>query len=191
MPAHPESIDLAVVVTSAADDKLASDLALYDVADVLAVVDVFALASGGSDRQVRAIVDNIEDRVAGTFDLRPLRREGSPESGWVLLDYGDVVAHVFTTEQRGFYDLDRLFSDVPSHDPHTGAPTREVGADPSVPSVPAGADLVVAVPPDHGHDESVEDDRANPRALDGEPAADRPGTGPVAAPDASSTIAGS
>ncbi len=136
MPAHPEAIALAVAVATAADDKLASNLALYDVADVLAVVDVFALASGGSDRQVRAIVDTIEERVRDAHDQRPLRREGSPESGWVLLDYGDVVAHVFTADQRSFYDLDRLFSDVTSFEPMTGevarASTRLPDDDPSV-----------------------------------------------------------
>nr|WP_274387745.1 ribosome silencing factor [Salsipaludibacter albus] len=116
---------MAVEVATAADDKLASNLALYDVADVLAVVDVFAIASASSDRQVRAVVDNIEERLRETGDRRPLRREGTPESGWVLLDYGDVVAHVFQTDQRSFYDLDRLFSDVRSFEPLTGAVTRE------------------------------------------------------------------
>ncbi len=125
MPATTEAIELAVEVATAADDKLASDLALYDVADVLAVVDVFAIASAASDRQVRAVVDSIEQRLRDERDRRPLRREGTPESGWVLLDYGDVVAHVFQSEQRSFYDLDRLFSDVRSFDPLSGEIARE------------------------------------------------------------------
>lgn len=166
MPAHPEAIALAVDVASAADDKLASNLALYDVADVLAVVDVFALCSGGSDRQVRAIVDSIEERLRTAHDLQPIRREGSPESGWVLLDYGDVVAHVFTTEQRGFYDLDRLFSDVTSFDPRSGEvareSTRRSDADPS-PALDA-QDLAAATTPplvpDQHHDGASTDARA-------------------------------
>lgn len=120
MPAHPEAIELGVAVATAADDRKATDLALYDVADVLAVVDVFVLATARSDPQLKAVIDSIEEAMRTDHDLRPLRREGTPGSGWVLLDFGDVVAHVFLVEQRSFYDLDRLFSDVASYDALTG-----------------------------------------------------------------------
>lgn len=176
MPAHPESIALAVDVATAADDKLASDLALYDVADVLAVVDVFAIASAGSDRQVRAVVDNVEERLREAHDARPARREGSPESGWVLLDYGDVVAHVFTTEQRSFYDLDRLFSDVTAYDPLTGDVTRESTRLPDDDPSADVDDLVAAVHP------PAEDPDDGPRDGPDDGPHDGPGAEAVADP---------
>ncbi|MBW3657467.1 MAG: ribosome silencing factor [Actinobacteria bacterium] len=120
MPAHQESVDLAVAAARAADDKKASDLSILEVADILAVVDLFVLASAGSDRQLKAIADEIERVLREDHDRKPARREGTPASGWVLLDYGDIVCHLFSTEQRDFYSLERLWSDVPRRDPLTG-----------------------------------------------------------------------
>lgn len=120
MPAHPEAVELARVAIAGADDKKATDLAVLDVADLMAVVDVFVLASTRNDRQLKAATESVEDQVRERLDRRPLRREGTPESGWVLLDYGDVVCHVFDEDQRAFYDLDRLWADVPRIDPETG-----------------------------------------------------------------------
>lgn len=128
MPAHPESIELARLAASAADDKKARDLAIIDVADVLALVDCFLLVTGGSDRQLGAVADAIEDRIRETHDRRPKRREGTAASGWYLLDYGDLVCHLFSEDQREFYALDQLWSDMPSHDPLPGV---TAGADAS------------------------------------------------------------
>ena len=121
MPATGESVALAVAAADAADDVKATDLMILDVADLLAIVDVFLLASAGSDRQLKATGDRIEERLRA-HDRRPLRREGTPEAGWVLLDYGDLVCQLFSTEQRDFYALERLWGDVPRRDVRTGEP---------------------------------------------------------------------
>lgn len=120
MPAQSDAVELAVVAAAGADDKKATNLAVLDVADLLAVVDLFVLASTQNERQLKAAAESIEDKVREQLDRRPLRREGTPASGWFLLDYGDVVCHVFDQEQREFYDLDRLWRDVPRRDPETG-----------------------------------------------------------------------
>ncbi len=119
MPATDEAIALAVAAADAADDIKATDLAILDVADLLALVDVFLLATATSDRQLKAVGDRIEERLRA-MDRKPLRREGTADAGWMLLDYGDLVCHLFSTEQREFYALDKLWSDVPRRDPLTG-----------------------------------------------------------------------
>lgn len=130
MPALPYSVDLAVTAARAADDKKARDLQILEVADILAVVDLFLLATAGSDRQLKAVADAIEEALRETHDRKPKRREGTPESGWVLLDYGDIVCHLFSTEQREFYALERLWADVPRRDVETGEllPAGAVGS---------------------------------------------------------------
>jgi ribosome-associated protein len=120
VPAQPDAVAAAVDASVAADDKQASDLVLLDVSDLLGLVDVFVIASARTDRQLKAVAEAVEDRLRRAHDRRPLRREGTPESGWYLLDYGDVVCHLFDEEQRGFYLLERLWADVPRLDPSTG-----------------------------------------------------------------------
>ncbi len=134
MPAQSDAIELARVAVAGADDKKATDLAVLDVADIMAVVDVFVLASTRNERQLKAAAESIEDQVRERLDRRPLRREGTPASGWYLLDYGDVVCHVFDEDQRAFYDLDRLWADVPRIDPQTG----EAGIAPAASGAPLG-----------------------------------------------------
>jgi len=121
VPATDEAVALAVTAADAADDVKATDLTILDVADLLALVDVFLLATASSDRQLKAMAERIEERLR-TVDRKPLRREGTPASGWVLLDYGDLVCHLFSAEQRDFYSLERLWADVPRRDVLTGAP---------------------------------------------------------------------
>jgi ribosome-associated protein len=99
----------------AASDKKAKDIAVIDVGSFLAITDHFVICSGGSERQVRTIAEEIE-RVLAQDKRKPIRREGSPEGGWMLLDYGDFVVHVFSDEMRGFYDLERLWKDAPRPD---------------------------------------------------------------------------
>jgi ribosome-associated protein len=120
VPATDEAVTLAVTASDAADDRKATDLAILEVADILAVVDLFLLATATSDRQIRAVADRIEERLREEHDRKPLRREGDAASGWVLLDYGDLVCHVFGEEQRSYYALDRLWADVPRRDIHSG-----------------------------------------------------------------------
>jgi len=120
VPATEEAVRLAVAAAAAADDVKADDLALLDVSELLVIVDVFLLASAGSDRQLKAIAERIEERLRD-HGRRPARREGTPSAGWVLLDYGDLVCHLFLAEQRGLYALERLWADVPRRDVRTGA----------------------------------------------------------------------
>lgn len=97
----------------AADAKGARDVVILEVAEVMVVSDEFVIASAPNERQVKAIVDEIERVVAETRSARPLRVEGLEDRHWVLLDYGDVVVHVFLDETRDYYELERLWSDVP------------------------------------------------------------------------------
>lgn len=120
MPATDEAIALARAAAEGAEDVKATDLALLDVADLLAIVDLFLLVTASSDRQLKAAADRIEERLR-TEDRKPQRREGSAEAGWVLLDYGELVCHLFLPEQRQLYALERLWADVPHLDAHTGA----------------------------------------------------------------------
>jgi ribosome-associated protein len=121
VPATEESVELAVAAADAADDKKATDLSILEVADILALVDVFLLVTTASDRQLKAVADAIEERLREDHRRKVLRREGTAEGGWMLLDYGDLVCHLFSTEQREFYSLDRLWADVPRRDVRTGA----------------------------------------------------------------------
>lgn len=87
---------------------------MLDVAETIGVVDYFVIASGSSDRQVRTIIDNVEAHLReGTSGRGPLGREGIEACRWALLDYGDLVVHVFLDDVRRFYDLERLWADAP------------------------------------------------------------------------------
>ncbi len=93
-------------------DHKAIDLAILEVKNLSSFTDYFVISSGNSDRQVQAIASHIEEKL-GTQGLHPLGVEGKREGRWVLLDYGDVVIHVFYHPMREFYDLERLWSDAP------------------------------------------------------------------------------
>jgi ribosome-associated protein len=86
---------------------------ILEVGEVLVVADEFVIASATNDRQVKAIVDDVERAIAEAGHGRPLRVEGLDDRHWVLIDYGDVVVHVFVEETRQYYELERLWSDVP------------------------------------------------------------------------------
>lgn len=120
MPAQDDAITAALTAIRAADDKQGSDLVVLEVADLLALVDLFVIASGRNDRQLKAIADAIEEALRSEHDRRPIRREGTFESGWYLLDFGDVVCHLFDEEHREYFALERLWSDVPRIDPDSG-----------------------------------------------------------------------
>ena len=101
-------------VARAAAKKTDSPTVVLDVGDVLSITGWFVITSGTSSRQVRAIAEGIEEDVALAGGPKPLRVEGLDDGTWVLVDYGDVVVHVFDDETRSFYDLERLWRDVPS-----------------------------------------------------------------------------
>ncbi len=112
MPATERAVQLGLAAAQAAADKLASDILLLDVSEQLVITDVFLLASAPTERQVSAVVDEIEEslRALGT---KPLRREGEADGRWVLLDFSDIVVHVQHQEERVFYALERLWKDCP------------------------------------------------------------------------------
>ena len=102
----------ALAAARAASSKQAGDITILDVHELIVITDFFVICSAPTDRQVRTIVDEVELQLRGR-DRKPVRREGETEGRWVLLDYVDVVVHVFAEEERGFYDLERLWRDAP------------------------------------------------------------------------------
>ncbi|MBU3701328.1 MAG: ribosome silencing factor [Acidimicrobiia bacterium] len=104
---------LPIVAARAAAAKTDRPTVVLDVGEVLSICGWFVITSGGSDRQVRAIADAVEEAVTEAGGPKPLRIEGLDEASWVLIDYGDVIVHVMDDESRDFYDLERLWRDVP------------------------------------------------------------------------------
>lgn len=86
---------------------------MLDVERVLQITEVFVIATGSSNRQVRSLADEVTDVAREKYERRALRKEGSDEAEWVLLDYGDIVVHIFQPDTREFYDLERLWADAP------------------------------------------------------------------------------
>lgn len=130
MTVTDRSRELVATAAQAAADKLAHDIVAYDVADVLAITDAFLLASAPSDRQVKAIVDGIEETLQKECGAKPVRREGERDGRWVLLDYSDIVVHVQHAEERVFYALERLWKDCPELElPPDALATRGKGAE--------------------------------------------------------------
>ena len=100
--------EYAIAAARAADDKKADDVRIMDMSGTLAVTDMFVVASGRSDRQVKRIRDALEEALRA-LGLKPYRREGERYGRWVLLDYLDFVVHVFLEEERSYYDLENLW----------------------------------------------------------------------------------
>lgn len=112
MTASDHAVRLATAAAEAASDKLATDVVALDVSGQLVITDVFVVASAANDRQVRAIVDGVEDRLRD-LGAKPVRREGEKDGRWVLLDYAEIVVHVQHAEEREYYSLERLWKDCP------------------------------------------------------------------------------
>ncbi|MEY3679843.1 MAG: hypothetical protein RL547_455 [Actinomycetota bacterium] len=108
-----ESLALATSAARAADDKQGTDTLVLSVGEVLTITEYFVITAASNRRLVRAIADHVEERVKEEFDRSPIRVEGHREQQWVLIDYGDVVVHVFAQETRDFYEIERLYKDVP------------------------------------------------------------------------------
>ena len=115
MTAPDRSLQLAKAAAEAADEKLAERVMAIDVSDHLPLTDVFVIASAPTDRQVGAIVDEVEDRLR-ELGCKPVRREGEREGRWVLIDFGDIIVHVQHEEERQYYALERLWKDCPEVD---------------------------------------------------------------------------
>lgn len=104
---------MATVAARAAASKLADDVVVIDVSGQLVITDCFVIASASNERQVNAIVDEVEERMREA-GYKPARREGAREGRWTLLDYVDVVVHIQHQDERDFYALDRLWRDCPT-----------------------------------------------------------------------------
>jgi ribosome-associated protein len=110
--ATDQALAMARVAVAAAADKKAQDIVVLDVSEQLVITDLFVIASAPNERQVQAIVEEVEEKMR-LGGVKPTRREGAREGRWVLLDFVDVVVHVQHSEERGFYGLDRLWKDCP------------------------------------------------------------------------------
>ncbi|MGI8578130.1 MAG: ribosome silencing factor [Nocardioidaceae bacterium] len=112
MTATQRAVELVIIAAQAASDKLAEHIVAFDVSEQLVITDAFVLCSAPNDRQVKSIVDEIEERLRQA-DAKPVRREGERDGRWVLIDYGEIVVHVQHEEERMYYALERIWRDCP------------------------------------------------------------------------------
>ncbi len=112
MTASPHALELVRIAALAADSKSGEDIVALDVSGPLPLTDAFLLVTGRNERNVQSIASEIEDKLIES-GAKPLRREGRQEGRWVLIDFGDLVVHVFHEEDRMYYSLERLWKDCP------------------------------------------------------------------------------
>ena len=112
-PAEDSAARRALVAADAIVEKKGADVAVVRVGEILAITDLFVISSASNTRQVKTIVDEVERALAEYDGSRPRSVEGLGDASWVLLDYGDLVVHVFLDETRRYYDIERLYRDVP------------------------------------------------------------------------------
>jgi ribosome-associated protein len=122
--ASSRALDLAQLAARAADSKQGEDIVALDVSEPLPLTDVFVLVTGRNERNVQAIAGEVEEKMIEA-GAKPLRREGRAEGRWILIDFGDVIVHVFHEEERLFYSLERLWKDCPAVPLELGHPARE------------------------------------------------------------------
>src|SRR5690349_10046898 len=126
-PARQEEIrelspdELVMRIAEIASDKVAHDIRVFDLREIVSYTDFFVICSGGTERQTKAIHDGIHQGLKDSFRLLPRRVEGTREARWILMDYLDVVVHVFTPDTRAYYRLEQLWGDVPSREFETEA----------------------------------------------------------------------
>lgn len=111
-----ESKEMAKVIIDAMEEKKAEDIRVLDISEVSSLGDYFIIASGNNVNQVQAIIDEVDMKL-GRLGVEPRQIEGYSNANWVLMDYGDVIVHVFDKENRLFYDLERIWKDGKSIDP--------------------------------------------------------------------------
>jgi ribosome-associated protein len=104
-----ESLELARFIVEVVEDKKAEEIVLLDLRPNAVIADFFILCNGNSDRQLKALMDNVREQVKEKHQILPYATEGTAESGWVLMDYGDVIVHLFAEEKRIYYDLEGLW----------------------------------------------------------------------------------
>jgi len=108
-----EAVTAAEAAAAAIANKKGISITLLDVSELVVLTDVFVIASGTSNRHVKSLVEEVERQLKTSQGRRPLRREGEDHNRWVLIDYGDIVVHVFDDETRKYYELERLWGDAP------------------------------------------------------------------------------
>jgi ribosome-associated protein len=106
--------ELAMRIAEIASDKLAQDIRVFDLREIVSYTDFFVICSGGTERQTKAIHDGIHQELKDRYGRLPRRVEGLTESRWILMDYLDAVIHVFTPDARSYYRLEQLWGDAPS-----------------------------------------------------------------------------
>jgi ribosome-associated protein len=122
------SQDLACLAARAADEMKATDTLVLSVGPVLAITEYFVITSASNRRLVRAVADDVEHKVRVATGRSPLRVEGAREQQWVLIDYGDIVVHIFSDETRSFYEIERLYRDSPVIDWQTTTESSQLPA---------------------------------------------------------------
>jgi len=110
---HLEPVELAKIIVDAASDKKATDIVMLDIRELSVIADYFVIATGSNPRQIQAIASAIDDKLA-ELGIHERGREGNAASGWLLLDYADVIVHIFGEMEREFYRLERLWSEAPT-----------------------------------------------------------------------------
>lgn len=120
-PIDEEARALAIAAARAAEAHHGTDILVLQVGDVVGIADYFVVVTASNRRLVRALTDEIEAETRAATGRSPLRVEGAREQQWVLLDYGDIFVHVFLSETRDFYEIERLYIDVPKIDWSEGA----------------------------------------------------------------------
>jgi len=119
-PARKEEIrelspeDLGLRIAEIASDKMAQDIRVFDLREIVSYTDYFVIASGNTERQTKAIHDSVYQELKDAYGLLPRRVEGLTESRWILMDYLDAVVHIFTPDARDYYRLEQLWGDAPS-----------------------------------------------------------------------------
>lgn len=107
-----EAIELARLIVDLIEDRKGEDIVLMDLRKVSIIADYFVIGSANSDRQINAITEHIREKVKEQRSVRPLRIEGRGENGWVLMDYGEVIVHLFSPQMRSYYDLEGLWHEA-------------------------------------------------------------------------------
>ena len=108
--------EYALVAARAIDEKKGSDIVIQDVSELLKVTDYFVIATGANNRRVDAIAEEVEDKLRTECGIKPISREGLDECEWILLDYGEIVVHIFQPAARDFYRLEQLWEEAPTVD---------------------------------------------------------------------------
>jgi ribosome-associated protein len=107
-----DSLELARHIVEVIADQKGEDVLLLDIQQISVLADYFVIGGVTSTRQAKAVIEDIKQGAKGAFDVRPLHIEGEADTGWVLMDYGSVVVHLFTPEMRAYYDLEELWQDA-------------------------------------------------------------------------------